>query len=124
MPFAHAWTRFECARASTSGEMPALPDDFAWTMARIETWYFSQGGFLAPGALLDNMSRLYGLPAVIIHGRLDMICPPLTAFQVAGHYRGAQLRIVPDGGHTAFDPSMGAALLEATEQFRRQQCFD
>lgn len=124
IPFAHAWTRFECIRASTSGDMPAMPDDFAWTLARIEAWYFSQGGFLAPGALLNNMARLHGLPAVIIHGRLDMICPPLTAFQVAGHYPGAQLRIIPDGGHTAFDPPMSAALLEATEQFRRKQRFD
>jgi ribonucleoside-diphosphate reductase beta chain len=124
IPFAQAWARFECARASISGQMPALPDDFAWTLARIEAWYFSQRGFLAPGVLLANMARLAGLPAAIVHGRLDMLCAPLAAFQVAGHYPGARLHIVPDGAHTAFDPSMRIALLRAADQFRRTQRFD
>jgi proline iminopeptidase len=124
IPFAQAWARFECARASISGEMPPLPDDFAWTLARIEAWYFSQRGFLAPGALLANMARLAGLPAVIVHGRQDMLCAPLAAFQLAGHYPGVRLHIVPDGAHTAFDPSMRIALLRAADQFRRNQRFD
>ncbi|MCG2583429.1 prolyl aminopeptidase [Massilia sp. TS11] len=124
LPLARAWTALECERASLYGPAPALPDSLAFALARIEAWYFSQRCFLAPDALLQGAARLRGIPALIVHGRQDMLCQPLVAFQLAGHYPGARLRIVEMAGHTAFDPPMRTALLRATDAFWRSGHFD
>ena len=67
---------------------------------RICAHYFSHGAWLEEGALLRDAGRLAGIPAVLVHGRLDMGGPPDTAWQLARAWPGAELHIVADSGHT------------------------
>jgi proline iminopeptidase len=126
LPAARRWSHFEVRRASLRGVPPeGLPqsDALDLCLARLEIHYFRHGGFFEDNQLLRDMHRIAHLPATIIHGRHDMLCTPLTAFRVAGAWPGAVLRIIEDGGHTAFEPGMLAALLEATERFKQDGSF-
>ena len=58
------------------------------------------------------------LPAEIVQGRYDMICPPRTAFELAAAWPAARLSIVPDAGHSALEPGIRRALVAAVERFR------
>ena len=58
------------------------------------------------------------LPAEIIQGRYDMICPPESAFALAQAWPRARLTIVADAGHSALEPGIRSALLRAVERIR------
>ena len=68
--------------------------------ARIITHYFANGAFLDEGVLLREAGRLAGIPATLLHGRLDLGSPVQTAWELARAWPGAELEIVDDSGHT------------------------
>jgi proline iminopeptidase len=87
-------------------------------LARIEAFYFANGLFLPPDGLLGGMRRIGHIPAEIVQGRYDMICPASTAFELAAAWRNARLSIVPDAGHSALESGIRRALVTAVERFR------
>ncbi len=121
LPAAQAWCAYEdaCARllpraAATTGAEAGG----SLSLARIECHYMVHGGFLAPGQLLGNMNRIAGLPATIVQGRYDMVCPPATAVELADSWPGSRLTLIPDAGHSAMEPGTRAALIEAVEAMK------
>jgi proline iminopeptidase len=122
MPAARAWSLYEgsCSTLLPSPEavVSFAEDRTALGLARIEAHYFRNASFLPQGGLIGGMHRIAHVPAEIIQGRYDMICPPETAAQLAMHWPAARLTIVPDAGHSAIEPGIRAALLRALEQFR------
>jgi proline iminopeptidase len=64
------------------------------------------------------MDRISHIPAEIVQGRYDMICPAVTAFDLAASWRSARMTIVPDAGHSALEPGIRRALVAAVERFR------
>ncbi len=124
MPAARAWSLYE-GNCSTLLPSPAAVASFAEDrtalgLARIEAHYFRNLSFLPDGGLLAAMPRIAHIPAAIIQGRYDMICPPQTAAELASRWPAAHLSMVPDAGHSAIEPGIRAALLRALEQFRRR----
>jgi len=124
MPAARAWSQYE---GSCSTLLPApdtvasfAQDRSALGLARIEAHYFAHGLFLPPGGLLAHMHRVAHVPAEIIQGRYDMVCPPETAFDLAAAWPKARLTIIPDAGHSALEPGVRTALVSAVERFRRR----
>ena len=97
--------------------------EVALGVGRLEAHYFRNAGFLGPEQLLRNVGLLQHLPAVIVQGRYDVICPPSTAWRLHQAWPQARLHIVEDAGHAAFEPGIEAALLAATSQFRDRQGF-
>jgi proline iminopeptidase len=93
-------------------------DDTARSLARIETHYFVNRNFLGPDELLANIDRVRHLPAAIIQGRYDMICPIVTADELHRAWPEAEYTVVPDAGHSAMDPGIRSALIRATEGFK------
>ena len=73
--------------------------------------------------LVRNIARIRHLPAVIVQGRYDVICPPATAWRLHQAWPEARLHMVEDAGHAAFEPGTEAALVAATNQFRDQRQF-
>ena len=90
---------------------------FALAFARIENHYFSHGGWLDDGQLLREAHRLHGIPGVIVHGRYDVVCPIDTAFELHRRWPEADFRIVPDAGHSAYEPGITSELVAATDRF-------
>jgi proline iminopeptidase len=95
-----------------------LPDA-AIAFVRICAHYFSHGAWLEEGELLANAGRLEGIPAVLLHGRLDLGSPLGTAWELARAWPGSELAVVADSGHTGSE-TMQRLALQATERFCRQ----
>lgn len=120
---ARAWAKWE-ARTSflrANEDYVASFDDDAHALkfARIESHYFVHGGFFeTEDQLLRDAHRLAGIPGVIVHGRYDLVCPLRSAWDLKRAWPQAELRIVPDAGHSAFEPGNAAALIEAMDAFR------
>lgn len=92
---------------------------FALGLARLETHYFVNRVFLgSPDQLLKGVERIRHIPAVIVQGRYDVVCPPRTAWDLRRVWPEADYRVVPDAGHSAFEPGTISALVEATDGFR------
>jgi len=120
---AKAWSVWE---GSTSKLLPDPSmvdhfekDDFAIAFARIECHYFVNKGFFKhPDQLLDDVSRIRHIPAVIVQGRYDVVCPMVTAWELRGRWPEAEFHIIPDAGHAASEPGTTSSLIEATDTFR------
>ncbi len=63
------------------------------------------------------MHRIQHIPAEIVQGRYDMVCPPQSAFELSAAWTEARLTVVPDAGHSALEPGTRAALLGALDRF-------
>jgi proline iminopeptidase len=127
MPAARAWSVFEgsCSTLFPSPETVAYfaGDVVALGLARIEAHYFVNHVFLGENALLENAGRLGGIPGVIVQGRYDMVCPLVSAHELHLAWPQADYRVVPDAGHSAWEPGILGALVEATERFKRTRSF-
>jgi proline iminopeptidase len=93
-------------------------DDFALAFARIECHYFVHDSFLEPDQLIRDVDRIRHIPATIVQGRYDIVCPARSAWDLHRAWPEAALHIVPDAGHSATEPGILARLLEATDAFR------
>jgi proline iminopeptidase len=122
LPAARAWSVYEgsCSTLMPSPETVTsfAQDRTALGLARIEAHYFANELFLPPEGLLGRMDPISHIPAEIVQGRYDMICPARTAFELAGAWRSARLTIVPDAGHSALEPGIRRALVAAVDRFR------
>jgi proline iminopeptidase len=92
-------------------------EDMALSMARIECHYFVNEGFMEENQLLRNINRIRHIPAVIVHGRYDIVCPAVSAWELSTAWPEAELHMVPDAGHAAFEPGNVHELVTATDRF-------
>jgi proline iminopeptidase len=121
LPAAQAWSIWEGA---TSKLIPD-PDFIAsygneattLAFARIECHYFLNKGWMSEAQLLRDAPRLQGIPGTIIQGRYDMVCPLESAWALSKAWPEADLVIVPDAGHSAYDAGISRALVAATDRF-------
>lgn len=121
---ARTWNAFEGAIISLcpSPSPIADPDDaLSLARARVQLHYLTNLGFLAQRPLLEQIERFRQIPATIIQGRYDMVCPPVTADELHQTWPEAEYIIIPDAGHSAMEPGIAAALVAATESFK-QHC--
>jgi proline iminopeptidase len=119
---ARAWNRYESSCLHLRAEPPepdnTQTDATALAVARLEAHYFRNLGFFEPDQLLRNIGRLGDIPALIVQGRYDVICPPATAIRLHHAWPQSQLLIIEDAGHSAFEPGIEAALVNAMNEFR------
>ncbi|NHZ90168.1 prolyl aminopeptidase [Massilia sp. CCM 8733] len=124
-PAARAWSRFEGRRVFL---LPQPEDSASDTLdlgvGRLESHYMANGGFLREDQLVQEVGRIAHLPCVIVQGRYDVICPPLSAHRLHQAWPGSRLRMVADAGHGALEAGIAKALVGATEQFKRSGRFD
>ena len=94
------------------GQYSAKPERARLAFVRICTHYFAHDAWLEDEQLLRNALRLNGIPGFLIHGRLDLSGPLLTAWELAQAWPDAQLKVIEDSGHTG-SPAMGTAIRDA-----------
>lgn len=119
---ARAWSIWE---ASTSKLVPDAglverfsSSTFADAFARIECHYFINGGFFdSENQLLENVDRIRHIPAVIVQGRYDVVCPMASAWALHRAWPEADLVIVAEAGHSASEPGITSALVAASDRF-------
>lgn len=122
MPAARAWAEYEGACVSLLPQTQAPPspesDSQALTLARLENHYFRHRGWLEPGQLLAGVGAIRHIPAVIVQGRYDVVCPPSAAFALSQAWPEAQFVMVADAGHAVTEPGITTALVAASDRFR------
>ncbi len=124
-PAARAWSRFEGRRVFLLPQPDeAASDTLDLGVGRLESHYMANLAWLDEGQLLRDLPRIAHLPAVIVQGRYDVICPPLSAYRLHQAWDQSVLRMIPNAGHGALDSGIAAALVEATESFKRKRRFD
>jgi len=119
---ARVWSVWE---ASTSHLIPdedyvqsCAGDDFSMAFARIECHYFVNHGFLVhENQLIADVAKIRHIPAVVVQGRYDVVCPMQSAWDLCRAWPEADLRIVADAGHSAYEPGIVHELITATEAF-------
>lgn len=115
-----AWSSWEGDTISVRGP-EARPDkfaeaEFALAFARIECWYFMNGGFLPEqGWILKNVDQIRSIPAWIVQGRFDVVTPMDSAWNLKKAWPEAKLEIIPDAGHASTEPGIIDALVRATD---------
>ncbi len=119
--FAMPWLLWEDALAgletSASGQ---APPDYARTFARLENHYFANDCFLEDNQLLRNRHKIEHIPAVIVQGRYDMVCPPEAAWDLAQGWDKAELRMVAASGHALSEPRITAELVRVMDGMRHR----
>ncbi|MEQ1881858.1 MAG: prolyl aminopeptidase [Burkholderiales bacterium] len=121
-PAALKWSTYEGAcstllpNASTVAHFSE--DMVAVGLARIEAHYFTHHIFLPENALLANVHRLRNIPGTIIQGRYDMVCPVISADDLHRAWPEAEYIVVPDAGHSAWEPGIRAHLVGAMEKIK------
>jgi len=121
---ARAWSVWEAAtsylRANPRDIAKFDDPEMAAAFARIECHYFVNRGFLRhEDQLLRDVPRIRHIPAVIVQGRYDVVCPMRSAWALHRAWPEAELRIVPDAGHSAFESGITRELVAATDRYAR-----
>ncbi len=88
--------------------------------AIIQLYYSLNQCFIAKAPLLENIDIIRHIPTKIIHGRYDMVCPLVQAWQLKTHWPQAELTIVEMAGHVANEAKIIDALVKATNDFSSQ----
>ncbi len=118
------WSRWETQCSRHFPDPAALEKDEAplktLAISRIETHYFVNNCFFpSENYLLEKAAAIDYIPTIIVQGRYDMVCPIRSAWDLKKAMPAADLRIVPDGGHSVRDPGIAGGLVQATEDFKR-----
>ena len=61
--------------------MPESYEEFDPTDMRIELYYLKNNCFIPEGYIFKNAHKIK-VPVYMIQGRYDMVCPPITAFEL------------------------------------------
>lgn len=119
--YGRIWANWENALASihNEGALGESPSDYARAFARLENHYFQNAGFLeCDGWILRERKKIEHIPATIIQGRYDMICPPQSAWSLAQGWKACELKMVPMAGHALSEPGISEALVRVMDGLR------
>jgi len=119
---ARAWGRYEGSCLHLLPH-PQVADEFgsdevAMGVGRLEAHYFLHAAFFSDDQLIKNAARIRHLPATIIQGRYDVVCPARSAWRLHQAWPEASFQIIEDAGHSALEPGIAQALVAATEKFK------
>jgi proline iminopeptidase len=96
------------------------PPDYARAFARLENHYFANACFLEDNQLLRDRHKIEHIPATIVQGRYDMVCPPDAAWELAQGWDKADLRLVPASGHALSEPRITIELVRVMDGLRHR----
>ena len=126
MEAAVAWSKWE-GSVSTLSHKPDMissysESKFALAFALIENHYFVNKGFLDSEDQLiasESIDKIRHIPAKIVQGRYDIVCPMETAWELKKNWPEAELIVAPSSGHSAFEKEITHELIRATEEFAK-----
>ena len=117
---AQAWAAYENSCA-TLAAVSRDAGETALSLALLEAHYFTNDCFLPENYILKQVKAISHLPVFVVQGRHDVICPPFTAFELVQAWgRQAQLRMVDDAGHSAFEPGVIGRLMRGLDEITQQ----
>ncbi|KAH7911525.1 Alpha/Beta hydrolase protein [Hygrophoropsis aurantiaca] len=125
---AKAWSKWEMSTVRLRTNRAAVEKavdqgNYASALATIENHYFVNEGFMRDGQLLEKqeIDKIRNIPTIVVQGRYDVVCPPITAYALKKVWPTITLHIVPDAGHSCHEVGIEKLLIEATNQMARLQ---
>lgn len=122
MASAKTWVKWQhqCSTLRAQAQTPAsLPG--CLRLARIQCHYYQHQFFIDDNQILKNIFSIRNIPAVIIHGRYDMICSVSNSYHLQQRWPRAKLEIIRDAGHDSHEPGMIDAIIRATNTYSKNQ---
>lgn len=121
MKYALAWGKYEIKMAALNIPDRVVDDIFKewnpYDFAVLENYYMANNCFLEDEELMNNADRIKDIRAVIVNGRYDVICPPLTAYKLHKKLPKSELIIVERAGHSASAEPLRSVLVNAVKKF-------
>jgi proline iminopeptidase len=118
--FAYEWARYELKIASlhfSDERVEGFLEDYnPLALARLENYYMANGCFLEEGQLLRDAGRLGDMRVIMVNGRYDVVCPPVTAYRLHETLPNSKLVLAESSGHWMGEPAIQSALLEAMRE--------
>lgn len=115
--YSRIWAGYEIKLSGleiTDAALENILDGFnPYAFGVLENYYMANGCFLEEGQLLENSTLLKDIPAFIVNGRYDMICPPVTAYRLHLKLPKSRLVIAEKSGHWMGEKPIEEALLNA-----------
>lgn len=124
MSAAKVWSHWE-AQLATLQPSHKVEDSFAEPhtavpLAVLEAHYTLNRGFIEEGQILAAMESIAAIPAILVHGRYDMICPLENAYSLHRAWPGSQLQIIREAGHSTSEAAIVDALVQAGRDMARE----
>jgi len=123
IPAATNWNAYEGSIMTLLPYQPSngtpTPDDIQLARARVQLHYLLNDCFVGNRDMLKEVEKLSNIPTWIVQGRYDMVCPPITAWELKQVMPHAMFIMVPDAGHSGMEPGTVSGLVAATEAFKQ-----
>lgn len=124
IPAAIRWNNYEgnimtlLPRAATVNDNE-VNGDIELARARVQIHYIEHGCFIGHRDFFTEAKQtLAHIPTIIVQGRYDMVCPPVTAWELSQALPHAEFHMISDAGHSAMETGTTSALVAATEKFK------
>jgi proline iminopeptidase len=119
--YSRIWAEYELKLSSLKFPDEAMNHIFKefdpYAFALLENFYMANNCFLEEGQLLENLDKIRDIPLVMVNGRYDMVCPPITAFRIHQDLPQSKLVIAEASGHWMGEKGIEKAMLEAMRDF-------
>jgi proline iminopeptidase len=110
---ASVWAEYENSCSTLEFVERPISGENALAISKIETHYFVNDCFIDKDFILNNIDKIKHLPAIIIQGRHDVICPPFNAINLSKNWEASEIQIVDNAGHSAFESDISRKIINA-----------
>ncbi len=108
------WAEWEgkCSTLLPSKNVVDNFSDCSESLSKIETHYFMNNCFIEENQILNNIDKILNIKCHIIHGRFDIVCPFKQAYDLHRVYKGSNINIIDDAGHSLLEAGITNKVLE------------
>jgi len=115
-----AWGSQLALGADYNGEEDSGDAEKLVAQVKMELHYAKNHYFIEDNQILNQCGTLTDIPAVIIHGRQDLVCPLEAGWSLAQALPQADFNVLPTAGHIAQGEAMVDALVTAMDDFKKE----
>lgn len=121
---AKRWSQWEAGTSHLYYDQAAV-DSYgdphkALAFARIECHYFMNKAFFdSEDYLLSQVEKFKHIPGWIVQGRYDVVCPPVSAWELHKKWPESKLIMCSDSGHSVSEPGIQKELIGIMESLKK-----
>lgn len=115
---ASVWAEYENSCSTLEYAERPISGENALAISRIETHYFVNDCFISKDFIINNIHKINHIPAIIVQGRHDVICPPFSAMNLSKKWQASEIQIVENAGHSAFESDISRKIINGLHMIK------